>query len=355
MTAARVFCLPAILLAVGSAPAADPPPTAIAPKTVTLANRSVPLAEMLADIAKQTGIAVTADGVDGTRPVTAGFEGTPFWSALDQLAARTDSQLTLRDRGRNVVLTPRPGRPAPPASSDGPFRVAVRQVVAKTDFDTGRTVYEVGLDVHWEPRFPVFRIDTDPTITALADDRGTQLRAPAVRAKTPPTGFHHVATVRIDGVPRSATKLTKLAGTFTVTASERMLPFTFADLTATAAQMQERDGVSVTLQPLRKLAERWDIELVLRYPPAQPVFESFESWVSENRLRLVAPTGKVHEPRDYDFPEQDRRVVAVYRFSTTPGKGPPLGDRRGWSLTYDTPAPLVEFPVSFTLTDIALP
>ena len=36
-------------------------------------------------------------------------------------------------------------------------------------------------------------------------------------------------------------------------------------------------------------------------------------------------------------------------------KLPPLGDRKGWSLVYDTPAPLTEFAVKFSLSDIALP
>jgi hypothetical protein len=43
-------------------------------------------------------------------------------------------------------------------------------------------------------------------------------------------------------------------------------------------------------------------------------------------------------------------VVAVYRFA-----GSALTSPKGWTLTYETPATLVEFPVRFELKDIPLP
>ena len=49
------------------------------------------------------------------------------------------------------------------------------------------------------------------------------------------------------------------------------------------------------------------------------------------------------------------RARATYRFLTAGGKGPNLSDRKGWRLVYETPAPLVEFPVRFELKDIRLP
>ena len=103
----------------------------------------------------------------------------------------------------------------------------VKQVQARTDFEAGKTFAEVTLAVHWEPRFPVFRIDSEPTITAVTDDRGSRLTPITAKARTAPGGFLYTTTVRIEGVPREAKTLTRLAATFTVTASERMLPFAF--------------------------------------------------------------------------------------------------------------------------------
>jgi hypothetical protein len=132
-----------------------------------------------------------------------------------------------------------------------------------------------------------------------------------------------------------------------------MLPFVFDDLARPRPiRPPAQEGVTVALRRFEKADDRWEAELELLYPPDQPKFESFETWVTENRARLIAPDkAKVLEPLDYDVPEQGgRRVVAVYRF---PGKA--IADRKGWSLVYETPAPLVEFPIRFDLKDIPLP
>jgi hypothetical protein len=329
---------------------ARPTNPAIPPKTVTLNKPDATLADVLGEFRKQTGLAADAPGLDASTPCPAAFHRTPFWSAVGQVAEKTGTRIALGKQGKEIALVKRTGPPAP-SSVDGPFRVAVRLMQPRIDFETGKTFTEVTLDVHWEPRFPVFRIDSEPTVTAIADDKGSKLTPITAKAKTPPGGFLYTTTVRIEGVPRSATKLTKLAGTFTVTASERMLPFAF-DLGAKLPIVPPpQEGVTAALKRFEKVDDRWEAELELTYPPGQPQFESFESWVTENRARLVAPNkAKSLDPTDYDVPEQGRRVVAVYRF---PGNA--LADRKGWTLVYDTPAPLVEFPVRFELRDIPLP
>ncbi len=340
----------AAALAALSAAAAPPAGPAIPPKTFTLSKPDATLANVLGELHKQTGLTVAAQGSDADAPCPAAFTRTPFWSAVEQVAAGTGTRIALNKQGRAIALVKRPGPPAP-SSVDGPFRVAVRQVQTRTDFDAGQTFTEVTLDVHWEPRFPVFRIDSEPTVTTVADDRGDKLTPVTTKTRTPPAGYLYTTTVRIAGVPREARKLTRLAGTFTVTASERMLPFAF-DLGGKPPTIPPpREGVTATLRRFEKADDRWEAELELTYPPGQPQFESFESWVTENRARLVAPDkAKSLDPSDYDIPEQGRRVVAVYRF---PGSA--LANPKGWSLVYETPAPLVEFPVRFELTDIPLP
>jgi hypothetical protein len=341
----------AVLVAVVAAtPAAPPGSPAIPPRTLTLSKPDATPSDVLGELRKQTGLTVDALGLDPNSRFHATFDKTPFWSAVEQVAAETGTRVALGRQGREITLVKRTGPPAPSAV-DGPFRVAVRQVQTRTDFQTGRTVAEVTLDIHWEPRFPVFRLDSEPTITAVADDTGRKLTPITAKARTPPGGFLYTTTVRIEGVPRSATKLTRLAGTFTVTATERMLPFVFELGANLPAAPPAQEGVAATLRRFERADDRWEAELELTYPPGQPVFESFESWVTENRARLVGPDrAKTLDPTDYDIPEQGRRVVAVYRFS-----GAALANPRGWSLVYETPAPLVEFPVRFELMDIPLP
>ena len=54
----------------------------------------------------------------------------------------------------------------------GPFRIVAKQVTGRPLLDYGVTFHEIQLDVHWEPRYPVFRIDTNPKIKAAKDDKG---------------------------------------------------------------------------------------------------------------------------------------------------------------------------------------
>jgi hypothetical protein len=129
-----------------------------------------------------------------------------------------------------------------------------------------------------------------------------------------------------------------------------MLPFAFDDLAAATPTAKEQAGVAVTLHPLQRVGKFWEAKLELTYPEDQPQFESFESWLTENRLRLTGPTGQSVETADYDFPEQGRRTVAVYRFPAATFANP-----KGWTATCETPSPLVEFTVPFELKDIPLP
>jgi hypothetical protein len=345
----RIPCWLAGLTVLATFGAAPPTGPVVPPKTITLSKPEATPGDVLAEIRKQTALTVEAPGLgESSGPIQ--YDKAPFWTVVEQLAERTSSRIALGKQGREITLVKRNGPPVP-SSVDGPFRVAVRQVQCRKDLESGKSVTEITLDIHWEPRFPVFRIDSEPTITAATDDRGRRLTPLTAKVRTPPGGFVYTSTVRIEGVPREAKRLTHLAGTFTVTASERMLPFAFDLGGKTPVTPPEQEGVTARLRRFEKLDDRWEAELELTYPPGQPEFESFESWVTENRARLVGPDrSKALDPTDYDIPERDRRVVAVYRFPANAFTNP-----RGWTLTYETPAPLVEFPVRFELKDILLP
>ena len=326
------------------------PPTPIPAKTLTLKKPNPTLGDVLKEFPAQTGLAVGADGLDPKASCPVAFDRTPFWSALEQVAARSGAKIVLGNHGRQVTLAKRTG-PLQPASTDGPFRVAVRQVNPRIDFDSGKTFVELTLDVHWEPRFPVFRLDGQPALTVLTADAGSPTAAPG-KAKTAPAGSVYTATVRSEGVPRSATKLTRVAGSFTVTASPAMLPFVFETLAGpfpVAAKPPGDGKVTAVLKRFEPAGELWEAEVEVTYPAAGPEFESFESWVTENRARLVPPDNRPLAAADYEHGAAGGRVSGVYRFKVRPG------DRKGWSLVYETPAPLVEFPVRFDLKDIPLP
>ncbi|HEY2784067.1 MAG TPA: hypothetical protein VGJ05_03755 [Fimbriiglobus sp.] len=323
----------------------------VAPKRVTVTAPAGTLGGDVRQIVQQTGIAVeTAGAAVGTK-VDWSVTNAPFWTALEELAAKTGHRIALGGKGQKIALVKHAG-PPPAASVDGPFRVVVREVVARRDADTGRVEYEVKLDVHWEPRFPVFRIGNQ-TVTVATDDVGSKLTAASDPGKVPTTGFLMPASIRLSGVPRAAHKIAKLEGTFVVTAAEKMIRFAIDD-PFKAPKSKTDSGVTVRLDRFAPDDGLWEAKVELTYPPGLPAFESFESWLTRNRCRLVAPgTGKTFEPTDYELPAGGARLVAAYRFKEDAAKG--LTPKAGWTLEYETPSPLKEYTVKFALKDIVLP
>ncbi|MEO2091727.1 MAG: hypothetical protein ABGY75_19900 [Gemmataceae bacterium] len=342
----------AVALLVGSAATADPPkPPPITAKLVTL-NKSGPLAELLAEVSRQTGLAVEA--ADGAAKATAAFDRTPFWAAVEQLAAGTGHRVAV-DGSKVKLVKLASGVKPPPSATDGPFRAVVKKVIARKDFETGGVEYEVQLDVLWEPRFPVFLIDTDLRVTAAAAG-GQKPTADSPTGRVLPVGYTHPATVRLKGVPRTAGKIDSLSGTFRVTAADHRLSVEFKDLTGDKPVTQSAEGVAVTLKPVRRLEKRVEFGFELEYPPGHPEFESFQLWAGGNRLRLIAPDNRTtYEPADYSADENGRRVRAEYSFSGPNGQPFTLPDLKGWRAVYDTPCPMVERTVTLTFKDIELP
>jgi len=329
--------------------AADP-----IPPTIVKVNRPKgTLGEVLKDFTAQTGIVVDASTLEPTTPCDLDLNGTPLWNALELIAEKAKARIVIEQNGRGISLVKQTG-PKAISSVDGAFRVVVKQVNKKLDFESWKVVTDVTLDIHWEPRIPVFRIESQPTISTVTTDAGDP-KATTSRAKTPPGGKTYTTTVRLEGIPKPANAITELSGQFLVTAAPRMLRFDFPDLmNPKALALPEQSGVKATLKPVQKFDGYWEFPVEVNYP-ALPEFESFESWVSENRWQLIDPNGRTHEPVDFDIPEQGLRLSTVYRFPAEPAKNGVPAVRKGWSAVYYTPAPLVEFSVKFRLKDIPLP
>ena len=350
----RLLPLLALLIALPvltAEPTPKPPP--VAAKLVTL-SKSGTLAEVAAEVTKQAGLPFDLSAADGSAKVTAAFDRTPFWVAADKLAADTGHRLALDGNKVKVVKRASGVKPAPSAV-DGPFRVAVKRVTAKRDFDAAATEYEVQLDVFWEPRFPVFLIDGEPRVSEVAVS-GAKPTAEAPTGRVMPTGYSHTATVRVKGIPRGAKQIDTLSGTFAVVAAEKVLAVEFKDLTGDKPVTQTADGVAVTLRPARKLEKRVEFGVELLYPASHPTFESFQLWAGGNKFRLIGPDNRTaFEPTDYSSDENGRRVRADYNFAGPNGKPFALPDLKGWRVVYETPGPMVEQAVTFKLTGIELP
>lgn len=319
-------------------------------KTITVSPESQSLKDVLGQIEKQTGLRVALQNIHPEMMVAFPTEKISFWNTLQTLATTTKSQIRLREEGREIILAASTG-PTAASAVDGPFRVVVQGVTSRREFQNDTHFTEIELILHWEPWWIVHRVDAVPRVTTLRDDQNSKLSAISPSGKTPVRGAIHTSVVRITGVPRSATKLSELRCEFVVTASERFLPFTFTDLTSATATPKSDSGISATLLPVRKLDDLWEVRLELTYPESHPEFESFESWATQNRIRLWSPDRtKSVSPVDYSTQESGRQLRASYRFSLAD-----LPTLTGWTLEYETPSPLLEFPVRCTLRDILLP
>lgn len=342
----------AVIAAVWAADAPPKPPP-VGAKPVTLQKADAPAGEVAAAVTAQTGLAV--EPVDPTRKLTVAFDRTPFWKAVGAMCDATAARPTVE--GNKVKLVPRATPAAAPWDADGPFRVAVKKVVARRDFDAAATEYELHLEVLWEPRFPVYLIDGEPRVEAVAA-AGAKPTAAAPTGRVMPTGYSHQAVLRLTNVPRGAKTIDTLTGTFGVVAAEKLLAVEFADLTADQPVTKTVEGVAVTLRPVKTTDRRTEFALDLRYPPSHPEFESFQLWATANRLRLTAPdnrTTRECHPDDSSVDAAGPRVRGEYNFPTAGPRAVTFGDRKGWRAVYETPGPMTEQTVRFTLKTIDLP
>ncbi len=295
------------------------------PTRIALPPTADTLGAAMAAVEAQSGLQFLRTAGDLSVPVRDMAGAHALWPLVAKLSG--GMRIRLDADGRRVAFVT--GLPAA-AAIDGAFRLAVRGVTCRHDYNAGPPVCEVALDLHWEPRLAVVRV---------ADGSG---------GKAAVTDARHATTVRLADVQRSAAKLPALDVAFTVTAAERLLTFTVPDLAAPKPQTQA--GVTLTPQPPRRLGAVLELRLDLRYPEGHPEFESFESWTANNRCRLAHRDGRTLEPRSFDETPNGRAVAVAYRFNTAE-----VGDLAGWSLVYDTPGPLREFAVRFKLLDIPLP
>ncbi|HXD87709.1 MAG TPA: hypothetical protein VN641_14530 [Urbifossiella sp.] len=338
-------------------PADDEEKFALPPRTVTMEMAHSNLGKIAAALSKQGGIPIALpDAASAAEPCDAIFNDKPFWFALEFTASQTGNRIVLRDGGRKIALEPR-GKSYEVSSVHGPFRVVAREVVGRFLLDSGSHFHELHLDIHWEPRLPVFRLDSSPRIASAVDDKGRKLSAPALSARSQPTAAIHPATVRMEGIHRDAKRIAEIAGNFTVTASDKMLAFTFDDLTKgkTPVILPAKDKVAAILKRVEKDESTWEFEIELTYPQKLPQFESFESWTTENRMRLVSPGGRPFTTTDHEIQVNGSKVTALYRFREAAKSGLTNPASKGWKLVYDAPSPPLEFTVPFELKDIPLP
>jgi hypothetical protein len=338
------------------------------PRQVAFKGGTIPLSEALNELRKQTGNMVADRRLAKSAPtITLARTPLSFWPALDEIAKQADARISPYQHEGAIAIVDGPYR-ALPVSYHGLFRTVVKRRTLTQDEDAATHTCLVQLETAWEPWFQPFYVGVGASTAGFSrDDTGKTLQV-----KIPGRGQLGVAgrsaveiELRMPAPKRSAARIEQLAGTFQVVGPSKMLTFDFDSLKPikpTAKPLrQEREGVSVSLTRITVQPERWSFDVVIQNPPGGPQFESYQSWLDNNRIYLekAGRDRQVFRPQAADE-EQLENVTATraalrYHFTNRTRTQAPPGKLENWRLIYRTPGRIVELTVPFAFKDLALP
>jgi hypothetical protein len=335
-------------------------------KTVTLQADKILFSKALAELTKQTGIRIEdARGV-ADEAVHLDWKQTPFWQALDALAAAGKGRVQLYPSSGRIVLGKRgAGYRLPPISYDGRFRLCVKKVTTSRDLENNGSNERGGatnltVEVAWDPElFPLY-LETRPHALRLTDDsNNTQSIADEGSALTPVEGRIAVdMDLHLPALPRRVAAIRSLEGKLSMIGPSKMLTFIFETLdrlAQTKANDPERqltqEGVTCRILDVKLLAKRWTVQVALAYPRGLKQLDTNQSWVVNNEMALESPDGKKRLPSTHYVLESASAHGAVLSYHFLDLRGKPSE----WRLRYRTPGNLVETPIRFAFKDIPLP
>ncbi len=315
------------------------------------------VADFLVQLEKQTGN-VVADrrSMRTDMAIALAFDRVSFWQALDRFCLLAGCGYTTYGSDGGVALIDMP-RKSSQVSYHGITRTVLKRVVVAREFDNGAGACTLHLDLAWEPRFQPFYVGIGPGRAQFAKDETgkEQMAQTPHRGQIPVAGRSAVEVeVTLPAPRRSAPAIAALEGSFRFLGPSKMLTFRFPEIKTGAAQEQEE--VSLRLAKVKDAGDRWLVEVQIDNPAGTPVFESYQTWLDNNRIALVkGEAGKqqtwLPEPNETVLLETNCRAVIQYAFALPKAKRT-MAD---WALVYRTPGRIVELTVPYSFKNIALP
>lgn len=336
----------------------------LAPKTVTLQNPSIPLSQALDQLKQQTGIEVADLREDKTADpsLKLNLQRSTFWQSVDTIAREADLRVSLYEKDAQIALREGPHRELPVCYS-GLFRIRVKRLTVMQDLESDARVCTINLEVAWEPRFTPLFMQSKPESLVVQDDKGVALKASEQGSGRAPLMGRITTQVEFqtEAPRRAASALGVLKGDLNVIGPGKMLTFTFDKLAKVDRQTptekvpaQTQDSVTVKLREFTTETDVWTVGFLLEYPPGGPDFESFESWLVNNKAFLQSKSGKQFTDSGYEIDEQSgNRAVVTYRFAEE--NDLVLGEPGSWKLVYRTPGLMAKVPIHFEFKDLPLP
>lgn len=330
---------------------------------VSLHVKDAPLADVLAEIERQTGNKLVdyrrqfGQQADDLR-VTLELNDQPFWQALDRLNSAT-GLTTYPFAGEDglALVVRTAGEPTPDLRAHvqyvGAFRLHVRRLTTTRDLDAADADLQLELEAAWEPRLRPLFLTVAAAKLQLADDAGRPLapRNPNLVQEIPPQGRAAQVDVKFTAVapPRTAKSLQRFAGTLDVLLTAEMHTFRFADLGERKRQEQRAAAVTVTLEPTRMNNQLLEVPVRIRYENPVNALESHRAWFYKNPAYLEAADGRKTSPGSTELARQADDELLLNLMFVDPG------DPAAQTFVYQTPADIVSLPIEFEFTDLPLP
>ncbi|MCG8450958.1 MAG: hypothetical protein MI725_15430 [Pirellulales bacterium] len=150
--------------------------------------------------------------------------------------------------------------------------------------------------------------------------------------------------------PRETSKLASFRGEMTALVPGRMVEFQFKDLDQARGAQQQRGGVKVSVDGMRKNRALWEVHMRIEVISETVGLESHRGWVFQNITYLLDKTGEVIDHAGFETTRQTEREVGLAYFFELPED-----DLGAYTWVYRTPAAIVRVPMEYELKDIPLP
>lgn len=328
---------------------------------ITFSAENTPVSEILAAISQQSGNRIEdyrgRFNQDTSDPeITVSFDKTPFWQALDEVLDAASLQLYpygedgIALQARNAVSASRTAN----ASYTDAFRFEGIELIAQRNLrgDVGNQLQLI-FEATWEPRLKPMVIShplsgvtaVDEDLNPIAVDGADQ--EPEFEIQPGMTNIEVPITFSLP--PRSSKKIVSVEGALLALIPGRTETFVFDEIEGARQIEQNKAGVTVVLDRVRRNNDVWEVRVLVRFDEASRALESHRGWVINNDAFLVSPDNEqiLEETREVTL-ETDSEIGMAFLFDLPEGPA-------GYRLVYKTPVAILDLPVRYELKNLQLP
>jgi len=333
---------------------------------VTLKLDNVPAAEVLAEIAKQTGNKIVnhlgAEPEGGKTKISVDFEKKPFWQALDDVLDQSKLTLYSFSNDGSLSVADRPPGRLPRSAKvaySGPFRLEPTRFEALSMLSNPeQRSLKLFFEVAWEPRLAPIAVSQPLDQVQVAFDKQPEKTLEAAgeieNAVTEGTPVVEVM-IPLPSPPRKIEKISKLKGRLNVLMPTPQESFRFDQLPVANnkrefKKIEQRKGkVVVTLDQVRKTEEIWEVRMRVHFDEPAQALESHRTWILNNGAYFVdADKNKKSHDGCEETRQTENELGIMYLFELPQGV-----DKM--SFVYETPLAILPLPVDYEFKDLPLP